>query len=103
MSYRAVIAAIAAVILFSSTNPVARSAPAEADMLDDVVVVANRAPEPLSKIGNSVTVLDSAAIEDSQAVVVSDLLAQTPGVTFARNGGVGATTSVYIRGAESNQ
>jgi vitamin B12 transporter len=31
------------------------------------------------------------------------LLAQTPGVTFARAGGVGETTQVYIRGAESDQ
>jgi vitamin B12 transporter len=71
--------------------------------LDEVVVVANRAPEPLSKVGSSVTVLNDAAIKDSQQTVVSDLLAQTPGVTFARYGGVGQTTSVFIRGAESDQ
>lgn len=71
--------------------------------LDEVVVIANRAPEPLSKVGNSVTVLTDADIKQSQAVVAVDLLAQTPGLTFARNGGVGAATQVYIRGAESSQ
>src|SRR5580704_3083231 len=77
---------------------------AEADnSLDEVVVVANRAPEPLSKVGNSVTVLDAYQIQQSQAVVASDLLAQTPGITVARNGGPGQPTSVFIRGAESDQ
>ena len=73
------------------------------DALDEVVVVANRAPEPLSKIGNSVTVVGDEAIKASQAVTLPELLAQTPGITFARNGGVGEPTSVFIRGAESDQ
>ncbi len=34
---------------------------------------------------------------------VSDLLATTPGVTVTRNGGLGSTTSLRIRGAESEQ
>jgi vitamin B12 transporter len=70
---------------------------------DEIVVVANRAPEPLSKIGNSVTVLNDEAIRRSQEVVVADLLAQTPGLSYARTGGVGQPTSVFIRGAESDQ
>ena len=73
------------------------------DSFDEIVVVANRAPEPLSKVGNSVTVLNDDDIRQSQEVVVADLLAQTPGVTFARTGGVGEPTSVFIRGAESDQ
>lgn len=74
-----------------------------ADPLGEIVVVANRAPEPLSRIGNSVTVFDDAAIKQSQLPLVADLLATAPGVTFARNGGVGQPTSVFIRGAESDQ
>ncbi len=73
------------------------------DSLNEIVVVANRAPEPLSKIGNSVTVLNEADIKLSQEPVMSDLLAQTPGLTVARDGGVGQLTSVFIRGAESDQ
>ncbi len=71
--------------------------------LDEVVVVANKAPEPLSKVGNSVTVLDADAIRASQLPVLSDLLATTPGLSVARSGGVGQPTSVFIRGAESDQ
>jgi vitamin B12 transporter len=104
MKHRPLIAAFVAVLLNLWASVRAQAAPDTSDTsLDEVVVVANRAPVPLSKIGNSVTVLDEAAIQASQAVVVSDLLTQTPGVTFARSGGVGTITSVYIRGAESDQ
>jgi vitamin B12 transporter len=72
------------------------------DSLSEIVVVANRAPEPLSKVGNSVTVLDQQTIQDSQKIDMSTLLATTPGITFSRNGGPGNTTSVYIRGADSD-
>jgi vitamin B12 transporter len=90
--------------LCASVRAVETEALAESplDSLDEVVVVANRAPEPVSKIGNSVTVLTEAAIAESQAVVVSDLLAQTPGISYSRTGGVGQPTSVFIRGADGD-
>lgn len=71
--------------------------------LQEVVVVANRAPVPLEKVGSSVTVLTDEDIKASQATIASDLLAQTPGISIARTGGVGQPTSVFIRGAESDQ
>ena len=90
-------------ILFA-TRVSAQSTAAGVDTsLGEVVVVANRAPEPLSKVGNSVTVLTDQAIQQSQATVTSDLLEQTPGITVARTGGVGQPTSVFIRGAETDQ
>jgi len=71
--------------------------------VDEIVVTATRSPQPLYRVGSSVTVLNRGAIESSQAVAVSDLLIQTPGVSFSRNGGVGGTTSLRIRGAETDQ
>ena len=71
--------------------------------IDEVVVTATRSPQPLYRVGSSITVLNKEAIESSQAVAVSDLLIQTPGVSFSRNGGVGGTTSLRIRGAETDQ
>ena len=104
VKYCASIAAYAAAFVFPPINAIAESAVSVTDSsLEEVVVVANRTPEPLSKVGSSVTVLDSAAIQGSQEVVISDLLTQTPGLSVARNGGVGATTNVYIRGADSDQ
>lgn len=74
-----------------------------ADAGSDIVVTANREARPLSTVGQAVTVIDAATIAQRQAVVVSDLLRQTPGVTVVRNGGPGTTASVNIRGAESDQ
>ena len=84
-------------------DPADGGAAGPAHPFDDVVVVANRAPEPLSQVGSSVTVLSEAVIRDSQATFVADLLATTPGISVARNGGAGALTTVFIRGAESDQ
>jgi len=70
---------------------------------DEIVVTANREARPIDTVGQAITVLDLATIEQRQAVVVSDLLRQTPGVTVTRNGGIGTSTSVSIRGADSDQ
>ncbi|WP_395443492.1 TonB-dependent receptor plug domain-containing protein [Caulobacter sp. UC70_42] len=67
----------------------------------ELVVTATRTVQPIEKVGASVTVLTQAAIEASQAISVTELLAQTPGVSFTRNGGPGATTGLNIRGAET--
>lgn len=69
----------------------------------EVVVTASRVAQPASEIGQAVTVIDRAEIERRQTVVVSDLLATTPGVTVTRNGTLGALTGVRIRGAEADQ
>src|SRR5690606_10343576 len=64
---------------------------------------ANRSPQTIDKVGQSVTVLDAASLRASQATVVSDALARTPGVSLSRNGGIGRPTALRIRGAESDQ
>src|SRR3546814_9579758 len=70
---------------------------------DQIVVTATRAEKPLSQIGQSITIISQDAITARQSVTVVDLLRTVLGVTFTRNGGVGEATSVYIRGAESEQ
>ncbi|MEW5685221.1 MAG: TonB-dependent receptor [Pseudomonadota bacterium] len=77
------------------------AAKAGATGVAEVVVTATRSAQPAEKVGASVTVLTEAAIEQSQAVAAVELLAQTPGVSFVRNGGPGTSTSLNIRGAES--
>ncbi|MFZ4689446.1 MAG: TonB-dependent receptor plug domain-containing protein [Polymorphobacter sp.] len=70
---------------------------------ETIVVTANRAPQPLARVGQSISVLDAAEIERRQSNTVLDLLRTLPGVTVARNGGVGGTVGVFIRGADSDQ
>lgn len=67
----------------------------------ELVVTATRTAQPIEKVGASVTVLTQPAIEASQAISIVELLAQTPGVSFTRNGGPGTSTSLNIRGAET--
>jgi vitamin B12 transporter len=77
-------------------------APALADDGEHIVVTATRAETPLTEIGQSVTVIPQEDIVTRQAVAVVDLLRNVPGVTFTRNGGIGSTTNINIRGAESD-
>ena len=91
------------IILFSSVALACLAAPSFADEADQIVVTATRSEQPLSQVGASVTVIDAEKIKTRQSVAVVDLLRTVPGVTFSRNGGIGTTTSVNIRGAESDQ
>ena len=68
----------------------------------DVVVTANRTVQELNRVAASITVLDQAAIERAQTPAIAELLTQTPGVAYSRNGGIGGVGSVYIRGAEGH-
>lgn len=69
--------------------------------LKPVVVTATRSAQSLSDIVADVSIMDRADIEGSGAVGISDLLTRLPGVEMARNGGPGAATSIFLRGAES--
>jgi vitamin B12 transporter len=71
--------------------------------VERVVVSANRIEQPLARVGDSVTVIEADEVRRSQKTAVSDLLATTPGVSFSRNGGLGSTTALRIRGAETDQ
>lgn len=77
------------------------SAQHESSTLEAVVVTANRTPQPLSTVLADVSVVDRDAIERSGALGVADLLARLPGIEFARSGGPGAATSVFIRGSDN--
>jgi vitamin B12 transporter len=82
--------------------PVAAHAEAAGDA-DTIIVTATRGEAQASEVGQSVTVLDLSTITQRQTLSVADLLRTTPGITIARNGGAGSVTSVFIRGAESDQ
>jgi vitamin B12 transporter len=73
------------------------------DGVEDVIVTANRIAQETSRVGDSVTVITAKEQRRSQKTAVSDLLAMTPGLAVARNGGLGGTTTIRIRGAESHQ
>lgn len=69
----------------------------------EVVVVAGRTEQAADAVGQSVTVLTLPQLRADQELVVSDILARTPGVTISRAGGPGEVTSLNIRGAGNDE
>ena len=67
-----------------------------------VVVSATRSAQTVDAALASVTVIDRAAIEASQAPDLLELLRQVPGVDINRPGGPGQSTSFLLRGTNSN-
>lgn len=100
MRHNLVLAALAATLALPAR---AQTAQVPQNTGDEIVVTAGRFEQRRDEVGQSITVLDQQTIETRQTAVVSDLLRTTPGVTVIRNGPVGATTSVSIRGAEPSQ
>jgi vitamin B12 transporter len=69
--------------------------------LKDVVVTATRVAQPLTDVVADVSLIDREAIERSGATGLADVLARVPGIEISRNGGIGGTTSVFLRGADT--
>lgn len=88
-----------ALLLSAATLP----AVAHAEDGDTIIVSANRTQQSTSEVAQSVTVITLDDIVRRQSVGVADLLRAVPGITVTSNGGLGTTTSVNIRGAESDQ
>lgn len=70
---------------------------------ENVVVTATRTPQALSAVLPSVTVITRADIEASQSRDLAELLSRQAGIELARSGGQGEQTSIFMRGANSNQ
>ena len=69
--------------------------------LRETIVTATRSAQPVEDVVADVTIIDRALIERSGAVGLADVLKRVPGIEISRNGGPAATTSVFLRGAES--
>jgi vitamin B12 transporter len=90
-------------LLSSSVALIAVLTPAFASGTETVVVTATRTPQPLEVTGTSMSVVTAQDIDTQQIDIVSDALAETPGFTVVRNGGVGQPTNILMRGAEAGQ
>lgn len=69
--------------------------------LDGVVVTATRTPTRVDEVVADVTVLDRVDLERADGRTLVELLAQQPGLQFSSNGGLGKTSSLFIRGLEA--
>lgn len=92
-------------LALATASPLAAKAePTASSTIDPLVVTASRSGDatPADLVAASVTVIDDAALQQRQTVVVSDVLRDVPGVAVSRSGAVGGFTQVRLRGSEAN-
>ncbi len=70
-------------------------------MLDAIVVTATRMPQPVQHVAGDVSVLTRAEIERAGQRTLVELLSTLPGVEINQLGAAGATSTVFLRGANS--
>ncbi len=98
---------------FSSAALIALCAPAfaqsnfnlgaDTNVDESVVVSATRLVTPVDQVASSVTVITAADIAARQERSLPDALQTVPGLFVEQSGGLGGQTSIFMRGANSNQ
>lgn len=68
---------------------------------EEVVVAATRSRTAISSVGVSASVLDDDDLKERQTLRLTDALSELPGISAAATGGVGAQSSLFVRGGES--
>lgn len=68
---------------------------------EEVVVAATRSRTAISSVGVSASVLDDSDLKERQTLRLTDALSELPGINTATTGGVGAQSSLFVRGGES--
>ncbi|ROJ29667.1 TonB-dependent vitamin B12 receptor BtuB [Morganella morganii] len=68
---------------------------------DQIIVSANRFQQPVSSVLAPVTVVTREEIDKWQSNSVADVLRRLPGVDVAQSGGIGQTSSVFVRGTDA--
>lgn len=69
---------------------------------ESLVVSASQVEVPQSQAASVVAVISGSELRERQVTTVADALRQVPGLTVARSGSMGAVTSVFPRGGESD-
>ncbi len=77
----------------------AQSAPVA---LPEVTVSAARIEQPVTQIGNAVTIITAKDIETQQRSSFPELLETVPGLHVVQAGGIGGNTAIFMRGTNSN-
>ena len=90
-------------LLWALPVPELRAESDSSDELDPVVVTATRNETREKQIANTVTVITAEEIKARRINAVADILRVVPGLDVVSTGGTGQQTSVFTRGADSNQ
>jgi vitamin B12 transporter len=68
-----------------------------------VTILVDGVRQPVGGSGEAVSVFDRDDLDRTQGADLARALERAPGVSFNRNGAVGAFTGIHVRGAESEQ
>ena len=93
---RIAFSAAVAALSFTATNLIAD------DNVETIVVTGTRIPTNISESLSAVTVLQRADIERYQESDLFGLMSRVPSISFVRNGGRGSSTSMSLRGNQSD-
>ncbi len=93
-------ASVAWVALLSIDTP-ARAETVQ--QLPELVVTADRTPEPIGNTGSAISVVNNATLQATNPGSLVDALRTVPGLDISESGGPGATANVRIRGANTGQ
>src|SRR5882724_473946 len=75
----------------------------ETKSVDPVVVTATTVPTPASQLGVALSVITESDFKTYHYATVDEAMRNVPGVDIRRSGSLGKTSSISIRGANSNQ
>ncbi len=70
--------------------------------LDEIVVTADRAPTPLARVISPTTIISGEQLRERGIFFLQDALRQVPGAAVVSTGSYGGTTSLFVRGGESD-
>jgi len=88
--------------LLTALSVTAFSGWAQDSSSDTMVVTANRFQQPVNTVLAPVSVVTRQDIDRWQSASVTDVMRRLPGVDIAQNGGLGQSSSLFIRGTNSS-
>ena len=92
----------AALLVAARLTPLAAQEPRDTTSLAEIVVTADRYPTRADSVAATVTVITGEELRTQGIRYVGDALRQVPGVQVVQNGSFGATSSLFLRGGQSD-
>ena len=87
--------------LITATLLLTNSAFAEVDLGEITVTTATQTPQKLNEVTSNVDVITAEEIQERGYTTVVQALGSVSGISFTSNGGIGKSTSLFVRGMDS--
>lgn len=68
-----------------------------------IIVTASGIEQSQNEVGQAISVIEQTQLDTAQSATIGDLMRTVPGIAVTRQGGIGAQSSVFVRGGESAQ